>query len=55
MSRPSAGLDRVLYIRVDTELHNAVNARWEQEKKVRPGLALSRADIVRELLWMALG
>lgn len=49
--RPSRGLTEVLYIRVSKELIDRLDARVREERKLRPGQVISRADIVRELLY----
>ncbi len=51
---PNQGFSGVLYIRADDDLMKAVEQRWRSEREARPGLALSRADVVRELLWARL-
>lgn len=51
---PNQGLSRVLYIRATPELVEAIERRWESDKDEQPGVALSRADVVRQLLWSAL-
>jgi hypothetical protein len=47
------GLSKVLYIRASEDLLDALDAIVEKERKVRPGLSLSRADVARDMLYQA--
>lgn len=48
------GLTEVLFVRAAPDLLRAVDKRLKEEKARRPGVSLSRADVVRSLLWEAL-
>lgn len=54
LGRPSRGLTEVLYTRVSKDLIERLDARVREERKLRPGQVISRADIVRELLYEGL-
>lgn len=43
----------VLFIRVPQDLLDRLDILRHQEAKSRPGIKLSRADVVREILWKA--
>jgi len=44
----------VLYLRVRPELIDALDKRLADEREDEPGRLVSRADVVRRLLWEAL-
>lgn len=48
------GATAVLFTRADAALVRAVNAEWKRRTKDAQGMKLSRADVVRALLWEAL-
>ena len=48
------GLTRVLYVRAGEDLTDALDAFLEKERTARRGVAISRADIIRGLLYEAL-
>lgn len=52
--RPSKGLERVIYTRVDKALQRRVKAEVVREARSRPGARVTQADVVRELLLEAL-
>lgn len=43
-----------MFVRADQALLDRLDKLCEQQKQERPGIALSRADIARMLLWGAL-
>lgn len=43
--------DRVLFIRVDAELDEKLNALLERLRSARPQNPLSKSALVRDLLW----
>ena len=51
VGRPSHGLDRVLYIRVRPDLVKKLDAVVRREKKSHLGIAVSRSDVAREILY----
>lgn len=51
----AGGLNRVLYIRAGSDLIDALDRVVEKERMARRGVAISRADIARALLYEALG
>ena len=51
----NGGLTRVLYVRATDDLIDALDKVVEKERVARRGLAVSRADIARSLLYEALG
>ena len=54
MGRASCGFSHVLYVRVDDRIRELLERHWERERSRRPGIALSKADLVREILLDAL-
>ena len=54
-SKVNGGLTRVLYVRATDDLIDALDKVVEKERVARRGLAVSRADIARSLLYEALG
>ncbi len=46
-------LDKLLYVRVDSELLKALEEIMEDTRRVRPGAIVTQAGIVREILWEA--
>ena len=48
------GLDQVLYVRADQALIDALEERLTKRRKANRGQTLSRADLVREILWSEL-
>ncbi len=46
--------DPVLFVRVDRKLSEAVQGELERRRAATPGVALSKSDVVRALLWKAL-
>lgn len=50
MSPPSRHLDRVLFVRVPAPLLARLDARLAAERSLHPNRAVSRADVVRDLL-----
>ena len=48
------GLDKVLFIRANQELLDRLDRLRDRERRARPGVVLSRADIARTILWDAL-
>lgn len=48
------GLTEVLFVRSSKKLIRALDRRLESESARNPGRTLSRADIVREILYQAL-
>lgn len=49
----AGGLPKVLYVRASDDLLDALDALVEKERESRPGRAVSRADIARDLLYQA--
>ncbi len=49
----AGGLSKVLYVRASDDLLDALDALVEKERESRPGRAISRADIARDLLYQA--
>jgi hypothetical protein len=52
--KAEGGLNKVLYVRADDELLDALDQMAKTERAAHPGRTVSRADIARELLHMAL-
>ena len=48
-------LDRVLFIRVDKKLVAGLDKRLEATRNGKPGASISRADLIREMLYTELG
>jgi hypothetical protein len=48
------GLDKVLFVRANQELLDKLNLLVERRQRENPGVALSRADVARAILWDAL-
>lgn len=48
------GLDKVLYVRADQRLLDRLDAEWRRRCKANPGVAISRADVARSILWEGL-
>jgi hypothetical protein len=48
------GLNKALFIRANSALLDRLDELCEQEKKRRPGIVLSRADVARSILWDAI-
>ncbi len=55
MSKPSADLNEVLFIRADVALLSALDREVARRRKLAPGETISRASVVRSMLWMMLG
>jgi len=49
----SDGLDRVLFVRANQDLLDKLNMLLERRQRENPGVALSRADVARSILWDA--
>ncbi len=47
------GLDKVLFVRANQDLLDKLNMLLERRQRENPGLALSRADVARSILWDA--
>lgn len=47
------GLDKVLFVRANQDLLDRLNMLLERRQRENPGLALSRADVARSILWDA--
>jgi hypothetical protein len=47
------GLDKVLFVRANQDLLDKLNQLVELRQRENPGLALSRADVARAILWDA--
>ncbi|MCZ7681535.1 MAG: hypothetical protein M5U28_23160 [Sandaracinaceae bacterium] len=45
------GLNEVLFVRVSPDLIRRLDALVERERAERPGRAVSRADVAREILY----
>jgi hypothetical protein len=45
------GLQKVLYVRVSSELSERLNAYVDQWRRETPGISVSVADVVRNILW----
>ena len=54
MSRPSQGFTEVLFVRVPIELIQRLDQELERRRREEPGRVISRADIVREILYREL-
>ena len=52
--KAEGGLDRVLYIRADDRLLDALDQAAVRQRQEHPGRTVSRADVARELLHLAL-
>ncbi len=52
--RPSSGLSEVLYIRAPKGLVEGLDKLVAKERKLRPGVVVSRSDLVREILYEGL-
>ena len=50
--KAATGLNTALYIRVDEKLLEELDELRDQQKK--PGIVLSRGDVVRNILWGAI-
>lgn len=48
------GLNKALFIRANSALLDRLDQLCEQERKRRPGVVLSRADVARSILWDAI-
>jgi hypothetical protein len=48
------GLDKVLFVRADQELLNRLDGLRRRRSERAPGVVISRADVVRSLLWEGL-
>ncbi len=49
----SDGLDKVLFVRANQDLLDRLNELLERRQRENPGVALSRADVARAILWDA--
>lgn len=49
----AGGLSKVLYVRANDDLLDALDALVEKERESRPGRVISRADVARDLLYRA--
>ena len=47
------GLDKVLFVRANQDLLDKLNELLERRQRENPGVALSRADVARAILWDA--
>ena len=47
------GLDKVLLVRANQDLLDKLNQLLERRQRENPGVALSRADVARAILWDA--
>jgi hypothetical protein len=47
------GLDKVLFVRANQDLLDKLNLLLERRQRENPGVALSRADVARAILWDA--
>jgi hypothetical protein len=47
------GLDKVLFVRANQDLLDKLNLLLERRQRENPGVALSRADVARSILWEA--
>ena len=52
-TKAPGGLDKVLFVRANEDLLDALDVLVERERIERPGRAVSRADVARELLYLA--
>lgn len=52
--RPSEGLSSVLFLRCSSDLIERLDSAVERARKKNPGRVVSRADIVREVLYAGL-
>lgn len=50
-TKASNGLNEVLFVRVSPDLIRRLDAAVERERTARPGRAVSRADVAREILY----
>ena len=48
------GLTKVLFVRIDDRLMEALDVKVRAIRKERPGASVSRSDVARELLWSCL-
>jgi len=48
------GLDKVLFVRANQDLIDRLNQLRERRQRENPGVALSRADVARSILWEAM-
>ena len=46
-------MDKVLFVRANQDLLDKLNQLLERRQRENPGLALSRADVARAILWEA--
>jgi hypothetical protein len=51
--RGPSGLDKVLFVRANQDLLDKLNLLVERRQRENPGVALSRADVARSILWDA--
>ena len=49
-AKVAGGLGKVLFVRVNQELLDAIDHLVNQEREARPGRAVSRADVARDIL-----
>lgn len=54
MSRPSQGFTEVLFVRVPIDLIERLDRELECRRLEEPGRVISRADVVREILYQEL-
>lgn len=47
-------MDKVLFVRIPNALNRMINMAVKNKKKASPGTSVSKADVVRELLYGAL-
>lgn len=50
----AGGLTKVLYVRANSDLIDALDKATEKERVAQRGMSISRADIARNLLYEAL-
>jgi len=53
--RPSRGLNEVLFVRAPIDLIERLDERLARAREKAPGRRISRADIVREILYQEVG
>lgn len=47
------GLRQVLFVRINAELFSGLNKLVDRERQAHPGRTVTRADIVRDILYQA--